>query len=255
MGFLILWPCSLALPGPCYPKHPALRTKQSLPNELLTPAKQGIHRHSRSPPGHILRPVQACTISTLQACASKACQARDPHPPPGLHRLAWYPLHWAIPLRAAQACMITTLRGHDPKNCQAASHRLSWSPLGHTLRPAQASKISTGLCPQACTGMIAAPTGHVLKAWKPDISQTRKISTSLAHAPKASTCRPVGPHPPATSDRRAPNLPKRHTQTGLDAKGVTSQQLRLQFYCYRTGDLFFSSFFPFFKGFTAWFAA
>jgi hypothetical protein len=37
---------------------------------------------------------------------------------------------------------------------------------------------------------------------------------------------------------RAPNLPKRHTQTGLDAKGVTSEQLRLQFYCSITGDFF-----------------
>jgi hypothetical protein len=30
--------------------------------------------------------------------------------------------------------------------------------------------------------------------------------------------------------RRAPNLPKRHKKTGLDPKGVTSEQLRLQFY-------------------------
>jgi hypothetical protein len=31
---------------------------------------------------------------------------------------------------------------------------------------------------------------------------------------KASTWRPVGPHPPSTCHRKAPNLPKRHTQTG-----------------------------------------
>jgi hypothetical protein len=40
---------------------------------------------------------------------------------------------------------------------------------------------------------------------------------------------------------RAPILPKWHSQTGLDAKGVTSEQLRLQFYCSRTGDFFFPS--------------
>jgi hypothetical protein len=56
--------------------------------------------------------------------------------------------------------------------------------------------------------------------------------------------RPMGPHSPATHHRRAPNLPKRHTQTSLDAKGLTSEQLILQFYCSRTAD-FFAFFFPF----------
>jgi hypothetical protein len=48
----------------------------------------------------------------------------------------------------------------------------------------------------------------------------------------------VGPHPPATHHRKAPNLHKRHTLTDLDAKELTSEQLRLQFYCSRTGDFF-----------------
>jgi hypothetical protein len=50
---------------------------------------------------------------------------------------------------------------------------------------------------------------------------------------------PVGPWDPTQLHRRAPNLPKTHTQTGLDAKGVTSEQLRLHFYCSITGDFFF----------------
>jgi hypothetical protein len=63
----------------------------------------------------------------------------------------------------------------------------------------------------------------------------------------------MGPHPPVTHHRRAPNLPKRHTQTGLDAKGVTSEQLRLQSYCSRT-RIFCYYCFPFFKDFPARFA-
>jgi hypothetical protein len=30
----------------------------------------------------------------------------------------------------------------------------------------------------------------------------------------------------------APNLPKRHRQTRMDAKGVTPEVLRLKFYCF-----------------------
>jgi hypothetical protein len=43
----------------------------------------------------------------------------------------------------------------------------------------------------------------------------------------------------------APNLPRRHRKTGLNAKGVTPELLRLKFYCSWTGDFFF--FFLFFK--------
>jgi hypothetical protein len=55
------------------------------------------------------------------------------------------------------------------------------------------------------------------------------------------------PHRPP---QEGSNLLKRHRQIGLDAKGETSEQLRLQFYCSRTGDFFF----PFFKGLVIWFA-
>jgi hypothetical protein len=89
--------------------------------------------------------------------------------------------------------------------------------------------------------------------------QTRRISTPLAcalqarqaHAPKAHYFTSAkGLHPLYTCHRKALNLPKRHTQTGLDAKELASEQQRLQFYCSRMGDLFF---FPFFKGLAAWF--
>jgi hypothetical protein len=52
----------------------------------------------------------------------------------------------------------------------------------------------------------------------------------------------------------APNLPRRCRQTGLDAKGVITELLRLKFYCSWTGDSFFI--FLFFKClfflFTVW---
>jgi hypothetical protein len=59
---------------------------------------------------------------------------------------------------------------------------------------------------------------------------------------KVSTQRPVGPHPPSTCYRKAPNLPKRHTQIGLDTNELASEQLKLQFYYSRTGDFFFFNF-------------
>jgi hypothetical protein len=57
---------------------------------------------------------------------------------------------------------------------------------------------------------------------------------------KASFPRPMGLHPPSTCHRKAPNLPKRHTWTGLDAKELASEQLRLQFYCSRSSDFIFN---------------
>jgi hypothetical protein len=37
----------------------------------------------------------------------------------------------------------------------------------------------------------------------------------------------------------APNLPRKHRQTELDAKGVTPELLRLKFYCSEPGFFFF----------------
>jgi hypothetical protein len=62
----------------------------------------------------------------------------------------------------------------------------------------------------------------------------------------------MGSHPPDTCHWRALNLLKRHAQTGLAAKELTSEQLRLQFYCSRTG--YFLNFFLFFNSFAVQFA-
>jgi hypothetical protein len=171
MGSPILWPCSLALPGQCYPKLPPLRPARSPPNEPLRPAKPGIHTHMISTlSGHAPRSAQASIISA------------------GLYHSGLHDLH----------------RDHAPKACQASN-------------------------PQ--TGRISTPRAHALQACQVHAPKAHQLPQ------KASTCRPVGPHPPATCHRRTPNMPKRHTQTGLDVKGVTSQ-LRLQFYCFRTGEFF-----------------
>jgi hypothetical protein len=54
--------------------------------------------------------------------------------------------------------------------------------------------------------------------------------------------------PPATGGHQhhqtpAPNLPRRHRQTGQDTKGVTPELLRLKFYCSWTRDFFLFFFF------------
>jgi hypothetical protein len=149
------------------------------------------------------RPTHPCTIFTLQACASKACQAGDPH----THNLC-----------SARLC--------PPKPVKPGIHRHTGSLLCQLV-----------------------PFKHA----KPML-QRPATSPHL----KASTRRPVGPHPRSTCHRKAPNLPKRHTQRGLDAKELASEPLRLQIYCLRTGEFFYFSyfnfyFFPFFKGFAACF--
>jgi hypothetical protein len=236
---------------------------------------------------------QNCMISArraLTACQAQNPQTftifAGPHPTPRPAMPARYPLHWAMPLRPAQACMISAFSGHAPKVCQASNpqiftistrpcpqactslHNLHWAAL---LMPAKASMISTWTVPLK----PAKPANHRHKGsplWQPvpfrhaRLTLQRPARLTLqrlarltlqrpASSPqlKASTHRPVGPHPPATHHKRAPNMPKRHTQTGLDAKGVISEKLRLQFYSSKTGN-FFSFLFPFFKGFAAWFA-
>jgi hypothetical protein len=99
---------------------------------------------------------------------------------------------------------------------------------------------------------IPSPQGQAPAPWDSRIPQPTRIPAPWVEpGPSSAGFQIITP--PGSSlghHRRAPNLPKRHTQTGLDAKGVTSEQLRLQFYCSRTGDFFFS----FFKGLVVWFA-
>jgi hypothetical protein len=68
-------------------------------------------------------------------------------------------------------------------------------------------------------------------------------------------CLPASPPayqlPPATGgvqhhQMQAPNWPRRHRQTGLDAKGIAPELLRLKLYCSWTGNVLKNSFFFFF---------
>jgi hypothetical protein len=127
-----------------------------------------------------------------RACTPQASQADDPQAftiftglhPSLLHR----------PVRSLPGC--------TPHACTISAGTMPLKPAKQAI---QRYTISTPLaCAlQACQPMLQRPT-------------------SLPQG-KSSPHRPVGPHPPATHHRRAPNLPKRHTQTDLDAKGVTSE--------------------------------
>jgi hypothetical protein len=163
------------------------------------------------------------------------------HAPPGSHRTAQAPISWAslegLPSRKPQTFMISAGPCHQ---AHIGLHNLRWAvPL--TL--AQACRISTGTMPLKPAKLaIHRHAGSPLCQPMPFRYAKPMLQRPASLPGKASTCRPLGPHPPATSHRRGPNLPKRHTQTGLDAKGVTSQQLRLQFYCSRIGEFFFPLF-------------
>jgi hypothetical protein len=77
-----------------------------------------------------------------------------------------------------------------------------------------------------------------------------------AHAPQAhqiaamtGLCLQAHGALPTCHPQEGPNLPRRHRQTGLDAKGVIAELPRMKFYCSWTGDfLTFFFFWPPFKG-------
>jgi hypothetical protein len=189
---------------------------------------------------------QTFTISTghasPQACTAlqDLCSAR-PHPedlPHRRYKQAWSLFHWAVPSRPALACTISTLQ---PVPIRPAKLGIQTHTMSIPLDCAPSKPVKLG---------ILRHTGSPLR-WPVPFRHAKPMLQRPATSPqlKASTCRPMGPHPPDTCHRKAPNLPKRHTQTGLDAKELASEQLRLQFYCSTTGDFFF----PFFKGFAVWF--
>jgi hypothetical protein len=191
------------------------------------------------------RTSQPCMISALLAMPPKACTALQDlcsagTYPQGLpHQRCKHArslFHWAMPPRTAQPCTIFTPQACAPKACQARDpHMQDLCSSGS--RPPK--PVKPGIHRHADSPLRQpAPLRHT----KPTL-QRPATSPQL----KAYTCRTVGPHPPSTYHRKTPNLPDRHTQTGLDAKELASEQLRLQFYCSRTGDIF-----PFFKGFAAW---
>jgi hypothetical protein len=99
--------------------------------------------------------------------------------------------------------------------------------------------------PQTCTTQVCqahAPQTHWISAGPVPLRPTRPTLHRPARFPQwqASAHRPLVPCLPATRHRRAPKLPRRHRQIGLDAKGVTPELLRLKFYCSWTIDFFFA---------------
>jgi hypothetical protein len=159
--------------------------------------------------------------------------------PSGLHRPTRSLFHWAVPSRPSQACRISDLLA-------TTSRRTMWEIQTHVI------SVLLGHTPQECTGLLCCPQPKACRAGdinthdlcsagqgppglhkyaqyplcklallrpaKPG-NHTRTISILLSHAPQA--CQSRYPHPPATHNRKSPNLPRRHTQTGLDAKELT----------------------------------
>jgi hypothetical protein len=145
-----------------------------------------------------------------------------PHSCTALHDLCK-----AMPPRPAQPCKISALPDHAPEEC-CRRYKQAQSPFCWTMPP---KPVKLGIHRHAGSPLCQpVPFRHA----KPTL---RRLTSSPQL--KASTRRSVGHNPLATCQRKAPNLPKRHTQTGLDAKELASEQLRLQFYCSRTGDFFF----------------
>jgi hypothetical protein len=128
MGSPILWPCSFAPPGLCYPELPPLRTTVFLWDHPLRPR---IHRHLQYPPGHApRRPAWPCTISagpppkTCTSCRNSVLLGHAPQP-------CTISALLATPPRPAQPCTIFTLQACAPKACQARdthTHMISVLP-------------------------------------------------------------------------------------------------------------------------------
>jgi hypothetical protein len=128
----------LALPGLSYLNMPTPRTAQSPPYEPLRLAKPEIHRHSWSPPGHALRPAQACMISFSLGRTHQACHTRDTHMhdlhsaglPQGLssqgslHRQAGSLLCGPVPFRHSRP---TLQKPTSSPQLKASTHRLMGS--------------------------------------------------------------------------------------------------------------------------------
>jgi hypothetical protein len=108
--------------------------------------------------------------------------------------------------------------GHPARNIDVLKKRcqdMAW-PAG----PPLASP--PGLCPSGPPGL--SPTEQ---------PNCRSPACRLAHWPPPTTERLQQHQTPA------PNLPRRCRQTGLDAKGITPELLRLKFYCSWTRNFFF----------------
>jgi hypothetical protein len=162
------------------------------------------------------RPAQPCMSSiplglAPQACTAlhNLCFASHAHQSLlcGKYKHALSPFRWAVPSRPAQICTIFTLQACAPKPCQAGDlhmHNL------HSAGPGPPKPVKPGTHRHTGSPLHQpVPFRHA----KPTL-QRPATSPQL----KASTRKPMAPHPSTTCHKQAPNAPKRHTQTDLEAK-------------------------------------
>jgi hypothetical protein len=188
---------------------------------LQSPHHIGLWSHCSTPPGSL--PLGPCWVPAshwIQALPGSV--PLRPHQAPALHRIH---THWdpcpsgTLPFRpwlaAAPHRTTRTMTCQDPH------------PSGPTGSPPHRDPRLSGRAAVLCE-IAASPTSPGSPLLGPN------------QAPTLQACQ-INTLPGSCSGRhwRAPNLPKRHRQTGLDAKEVTSEQIRLQVYCSRIGDLFF----------------
>jgi hypothetical protein len=192
-------------------------------NSWVTPA---------GPPGCCKPANRATTLpdlchTGLTGCHStRAPPCRSTRPPPHHvarplpHRPASLPSHWPARLLLCQATA--------PQVCQV------------TVLPSLCPTGPLGCCPLA--SQATAPPDNHLPAHQASAWQTHQVATQ--HTCQAAACPPPTIGGLQHHQTLNPNLPRRHRQTGMDAKGVTQEQLRL--------ILLFLNwwfyFFPFLKG-------
>jgi hypothetical protein len=186
-------------------------------------------------------------VETLQTHLAEVNHEGEPkplHPKPlACGRLLHATIYW----KNGEA---TAHRAFSPQTHQVTA---SWParPLPHHVSTPQAYQSTTPPGLHHTGPLILCPTGPLSHCSSWPLPWDPQGCCPSAHQPAAppvhhlqahqSTTHPQShqrtAHPlPATGGLQhyqspAPNLPTRHRKTGLEAKGVTSKQLRLQFYC------------------------
>jgi hypothetical protein len=126
--------------------------------------------------------------------------------------LTWAPAPQAKPLLHLSTRITLHRHNRTPLDLCSSSHHSAGppgpcfsGPLGHcSIRPPSMQPWQIATFPGLC---IAGPPDY--------------------HSAMPPPQNPSGPQLTHCHHRRAPNLPKTHRQRGLDAKGITSEQLRL----------------------------
>jgi hypothetical protein len=144
----------------------------------------------------------------------------------GIHKHLRYPSGHSSP-SPAQSLLCRPC----PKACTALQDLCSARPclqgLQHQKYKHTGSLFCWAMPPKPVKPGIHRHTGSPLHQTVP-FKHSKPMLQRPMNSPqlKASTHRPMGPHSLATCHRKAPNLPKRHTQTGLDAKELASEPLK-----------------------------